>query len=122
VSISRAIGERYRRASKEEKGVMLREFCAVCGYYRKPAIRLLNGKKRIDKKKSGLSRPYGAEELTMALKRLWLATDQMCSKKLVAAIPLWLSFYEQGYGRLSGSRHGPASRTRWKEASFGVLL
>jgi len=99
----RAIGERYRRASKAEKGVMLREFCAVCGYHRKHAIRLLNGKKRVGKKKSGPSRVYDAEELTLALKRLWLATDQMCSKKLVAAIPLWLPFYEQRYGRLSES-------------------
>ena len=35
----------------------------------------------------------------MALKRIWLASDQMCSKKLVAAIPLWLPFYDK---KLSG--------------------
>ena len=34
------------------------------------------------------------------LKTLWLATDQMCSKKLVAAIPLWLPFYERTHGTL----------------------
>jgi hypothetical protein len=99
----RAIGERYRRASKEEKGLMLREFCAVCSYHRKHAIRLLNGKKRVGKKKSGPSRRYAGDEMILALKRLWLATDQMCSKKLVAAIPLWLPSYEQRYGRLSES-------------------
>jgi hypothetical protein len=31
------------------------------------------------------------------LKRIWFATDQMCSKKLKAAIPLWLPFYEAEY-------------------------
>lgn len=31
----------------------------------------------------------------MPLKRIWFATDQMCSKKLKAAIPLWLPFYEE---------------------------
>jgi hypothetical protein len=36
-----------------------------------------------------------------ALKRIWLATDQMCSKKLVVAIPLWLPFYEEAYEKLS---------------------
>jgi hypothetical protein len=30
-----------------------------------------------------------------------LATDQICSKKLVAAIPLWLPFYERTHGTLS---------------------
>jgi len=40
--------------------------------------------------------------LLTALKRIWLATDQMCSKKLVAAIPLWLPFYERAYEKLSG--------------------
>ena len=38
----------------------------------------------------------------MALKRIWLVSDQMCSKRLVAAIPLWLPFYEKAYEKLSG--------------------
>ena len=39
---------------------------------------------------------YDKEQLLMPLKRIWFATDQMCSKKLKAAIPLWLPFYEGG--------------------------
>ena len=39
----------------------------------------------------------------MALKRIWLATDQMCSKKLKAAISPWLPHYEQEYGLLPES-------------------
>ena len=53
----RTVYPRYRKASKEERSVILNEFCKNCGYNRKYAIRLLNGqppgenrKKRIGKK------------------------------------------------------------------------
>lgn len=97
----RAIRQRYGEASREEKGVILREFCAVCGYHRKHAIRLLNGRRSVSRRKPGRKPVYHSTELLRALKRIWLATDQMCSKKLVAAIPLWLPFYEETYERLS---------------------
>ena len=38
----KAIRTRYRRAGKKTKVTILNEFCAVCGYHRKYAIRLLN--------------------------------------------------------------------------------
>ena len=38
----KAIRSRYRRAGKKTKVTILDEFCAVCGYHRKYAIRLLN--------------------------------------------------------------------------------
>ncbi|MBI4925197.1 MAG: hypothetical protein HY843_04660 [Bdellovibrio sp.] len=37
-----AIWDRYQKIAKKEKGRILDEFCAVCGYSRKSAIRLLN--------------------------------------------------------------------------------
>jgi hypothetical protein len=95
-----AIGLRYHEASKQEKTVILNEFCAVCGYHRKHALRLLNQREKKPGKRPGRKPRYNAPELITALKRLWLATDQMCSKKLVAAIPLWLPFYEGHYGTL----------------------
>ncbi|MDH3892901.1 MAG: transposase family protein [candidate division Zixibacteria bacterium] len=96
-----AILPRYLEASKQEKGIILREFCAVCDYHRKHAIRLLNHRKREPTKRPGRKALYHSPEFLRALKRIWLATDQMCSKKLVAAIPLWLPFYEGSYGKLS---------------------
>jgi hypothetical protein len=39
----RAVGERYRTVSAEEKGRILNEFVALTGYHRKHAIRVLNG-------------------------------------------------------------------------------
>ena len=97
-----AIRQRYREASREEKSIILGEFCAVCGYHRKHAIRLLNQQKKESKRRPGRKPVYDAPEILTALKRIWLASDQMCSKKLVVAIPEWLPFYERHYGRLSG--------------------
>ena len=97
-----AIRQRYIQASREEKGLILREFCEVCEYHRKHAIRLLNQRKRGPTKRPGRKPLYRSRELLMALKRIWLVSDQMCSKRLVAAIPLWLPFYEQAYEKLSG--------------------
>jgi hypothetical protein len=90
-----AIRKRYRNASRKEKSVILGEFCATCGYNRKYAIRLLRKKHPLSpKRKPGPGFQYEREQLLVPLKRIWFATDQMCSKKLKAALPLWLPFYE----------------------------
>ena len=91
-----AIRLRYRRSGKKDKSVILDEFCAICGYNRKYAIRLLKKKHAglSSRKRPGPRSIYGDDRLLIALKRIWFATDQMCSKKLKAAIPLWLPFYE----------------------------
>ena len=93
-----AIGKRYRKAARKEKSIILGEFCAVCGYNRKYAIRLLK-KKSLPalSRKPGPVSIYAKEQLLVPLKKIWFATDQMCSKKLKAAIPLWLPFYEGEY-------------------------
>lgn len=101
-----SIRKRYRQASRKAKGLILDEFCATCGYHRKYAIRLLRQPKRKAtrgrvRKPPGPTSSYRQPELVTVLKRLWLATDQMCSKKLKAAIPLWLPFYEQEYGLIN---------------------
>lgn len=96
-----AIRNRYRKASRKEKSVILGEFCATCGYNRKYAIRLLR-KKDSDpsQRKPGPAFRYDKELLLVPLKRIWFATDQMCSKKLKAALPLWLPFYEGEFAPL----------------------
>ena len=101
-SYLKAIRARYRRASKKAKSAILDEFCAVCGYHRKYAIRLLNQRRRTQRRRRPGRKPiYPSAELLCALKRLWFACDQMCSKKLKAAIPLWLPFYETTYEPLT---------------------
>ena len=89
----KAIRLRYRRARKKIKVTILNEFCSVCGYNRKYAIRLLNHRPKTRKKRCTGPKPiYASAELLIALKRIWFASDQMCSKKLKAAIPLWPHF------------------------------
>ena len=96
-----AVIERYQKAGKNVKSAILDEFCAVCDYNRKYAIQLLNRQRKRSKKRPGRKPVYHSPELVRTLKRIWLATDQMCSKRLVVAIPLWLPFYEQAYEKLS---------------------
>jgi hypothetical protein len=61
---------------------------------------LYNKKPKKLQLKPGLQPNYRDTFLLQPLKRIGFATDQMCSKKLQAAIPLWLPFYEQEYGAL----------------------
>jgi hypothetical protein len=96
-----AIRSRYQRAGKKAKTLILDEFCANCGYNRKYAIRLLKKKRKRPSGSKG-SRPgpktvYQYANLVEALKRIWFSSDQMCSKKLKAAIPLWLPFYDKEF-------------------------
>jgi len=95
-----AIRTRYRTAPKDSKSAILDEFCTICGYNRKYAIRRLNKKPTKRQRKPGPQPQYRDTSVLQPLKRIWFATDQMCSKKLQAAIPLWLPFYEQEYGAL----------------------
>lgn len=100
-----AIRPRYVRASKVEKSLILNEFCAVCGYQRKYAIRKLRRLTRPARRKPGRKRYYGPE-LLAPLKRIWLASGQLCSKRLGAAMPLWLPHYEARYGTLDPTVRG----------------
>ena len=97
-----AIYKRYHKAKRIEKGNILDEYCAVCGYKRKYAIRKLNtppSKKK--KKKPGRRSIYNKPEILSVIKTIWFACDQMCGKRVVAAILLWLPHYEAQYNRLT---------------------
>lgn len=88
---------RYQRASKEEKRQILDEFCKVCGYNRKYAIRILNKCPDTDglkKKKVGRKRKYDRIEIKEYLITTWKAANCPCSKRLRAIIPIWLPKYE----------------------------
>lgn len=96
------IRQRYRRASKEKKTQILDEFCQVCEHHRKHAIRLLNAPHVHPRRKPGRRPRYGPE-IVAVLKAIWLAGEQMCSKRLKAALPLWLPYYESQHGPLAQS-------------------
>ncbi len=77
-----AVRERYLRATKRDKGLILDEFIKVTGYHRKAAIRLLHRDGLIrHSKRRGRKRHYG-DETVNALRILWEASDHLCSKRL----------------------------------------
>ena len=87
---------RYQRAGRPHKQRILAEFCATCGYHRKSALRLLNQALRTTPpKRSGPKVICDPAEVLPVLKRVWLASDQLCSKLLKAALPEWLAHYER---------------------------
>ena len=87
---------RYQRAGRPHKSRILSEFCATCGYHRKAALRLLNQPLRTTPpKRSGPKITYDPAVVLPVLKAVWLASDQLCSKLLKAALPAWLEHYER---------------------------
>ena len=88
----KAIYSRYKKVSKPLRARILDEFCQVCGYNRKYAIRLLNGpapqKPEVTKAK-GRRPTYGAKVI-LSLTTIWEAAGYPCSARLKALLPLWL--------------------------------
>jgi hypothetical protein len=94
-SLARIHG-RYQRAGRPHKTRILDEFCATCGYHRKAALRLLNRPlPTAPPKRSGPKVSYDPAVVLPVLKPVWLASDQLCSKLLKAALPEWLAHYER---------------------------
>lgn len=83
---------RYKNSTKKQKTLILNEFCLNCRYNRKYAIRILKGEITPHTKRPGPKPRYS--EALPALKELWMLMGQMCSKKMKAALPLWLPFYK----------------------------
>jgi hypothetical protein len=88
---------RYQRAGRPHKKRILDEFCAMCGYHRKAALRLLNRPlPGVPPKRTGPKIIYEPAEMLPVLKPIWLGSDQLCSKLLNAALPEWVESYERG--------------------------
>jgi hypothetical protein len=93
---------RYGRAQgREYKSRLIEELIALCGYSRKHAISLLNGAgaPRVLRRR-GPKRTY-EEPVRAVLKRIWFESDQLCGKRLKAALPEWLPHYEKEYSLVS---------------------
>ena len=93
--------ERYERRGRQGRSRMLDEVCEQFGYSRKHAIKLLRAKLPLasGRPKPGPQRVYG-EEVLRVVKALWLASEQLCGKRLAPALELWLPYYERREGRL----------------------
>lgn len=84
--------KRYMESTRAEKSRILSEFCATSEYERKYAIKLLGGKVPGRTKRSG-PRPVYDQLFLFHLVALWRLMRKMCSKRMKAAIPLWLRYY-----------------------------
>jgi len=51
-------------------------------------------------KRPGPKRTYDPAQVLPVLKAVWLASDQLCSKLLRAALPAWLEHYERRWAPL----------------------
>lgn len=91
------IYDRYQRAGRQHKSRILDEFCAVCGYHRKAALRLLNRPRvQAPRRRAGPKPTYDAFSILGPLKTIWLASEQPCGKRLKAILPLWLPYLKKG--------------------------
>ena len=81
-----AIRERYRRAGRPGKRLLLDDFVRVTGYHRKTGVRLLGEGKKGPGRRRGRPRRYGAEAAG-ALKELWEVAGCICSRRLQPFLP-----------------------------------
>lgn len=95
-----AIRKRYKRSGRKQKAKILDEFCAVCGYNRKYAIRLLKTRQQKKRRRPGRKARYQSKALLGPLEAIWFASDQMCGKRLKAVLREWLPYYEEEHGEL----------------------
>ena len=84
---------RYLKASRKEKTLILDELCKVCEISRKHAIKLLHEVIKDLEPRSGRKTVYG-ENIHHHILHLWRSMRMMCSKKMVAALPIWLKYYD----------------------------
>lgn len=89
-----AVRTRYFNSTKKGKSQILDEMCAITGYSRKAAIRVLSLGHNEGKKASGRTNVYSPEAIKH-LKNLWHMMGRICSKKMVAALPVWINFYDR---------------------------
>lgn len=96
-----AIRREYAEMAWREKSDLLSGFVAATGYNRKYATKLLNERKKkgAAKGKRTRKRRYDGE-VEEALKKVWLASNRLCSKRLVPFLPKLVESMER-FGYLS---------------------
>jgi hypothetical protein len=95
----RAVYARYRKSGREEKRLILNEFCRNAGYNRKYAIRLLNGPPpgpQAERPRRARRPRYG-HQLVSILAAIWRAAGYPWSVRLKALLPEWLPWIRQRY-------------------------
>lgn len=113
------VRERYTRLTgKRARSRLLDDFCAVSGYGRKHAIKVLRGQKRGGKGpgRGGAPKLYG-EEVGAVLKHCWLHMEQPCGKRMAGMLPLWLVHLQE----IGGKQINSATRARLLKISPATI-
>ena len=92
-----AVAERYRSASRAEKGRILDELCATTGWHCKHTVRALSARIAGRVANEGESRQRRRRGYDGGA--LWEASDRVCGKRLVVMIPALLPALER-HGRV----------------------
>ncbi|MEW6734294.1 MAG: ISNCY family transposase [Acidobacteriota bacterium] len=118
--LAATLATRYASANRHEKKVILDELTATVHYHRKHAIRLFNKQRR------NLNNPHAPRrkrppkynaEVKDALIAIWKATNYLCSKRLVACLPEFITAMEL-HGHMSIS---PETRTKLLSISTATI-
>lgn len=95
------MARRYKRVKKRnQKSLILNEYCRITGCHRKHALRNLNNFKFFTspkRKKPGKPSKYNKPEILTPLKTIWLQANLPCSKLLKTIIPIWMPHYAKTY-------------------------
>jgi hypothetical protein len=85
---------RYRGGSRKTRGQIIDELVANTGMHRKSAIRSLRSGMRAQRPCWGRSKLY-SPSCIFALRKIWKASDQMCSKKITRMMPSWVIHFPE---------------------------
>jgi len=96
-ALTQTIKKRYQSANKTDKGKILDELIATTGYNRSYARRLFNNRLRVGRKKKHTRTGIYDQSVVTALKTIWIASDNICSKRLKPFLPEILRFLEKNH-------------------------
>ena len=123
-AITREMAKRYVRASKRQRGLMLDELCALAGYNRSYAARLLRAKARgappARKRRRG-RRPTYDRELLGPLAKVWATLGGICGTRVAAAMAGTLEALER-HGELDLADDQRAQLTSMSARTIDRLL
>ena len=88
-AVTRQMALRYRKASKEQKGLMLNELCALTGWnrdYARRALRSVAARRRKRPARRASRRVVYDESVMTPLRVIWALMDFACGKRLAAVM------------------------------------
>ncbi|MBV8869882.1 MAG: ISNCY family transposase, partial [Acetobacteraceae bacterium] len=90
-----AVGQRYARADRAQRGRILDEFTQLAGFHRKHAARLLRDGRADGRGGPRCGRRVYDEAVREALMVLWEASGRVCGKRLRPLLPVLVEAMER---------------------------